>query len=214
MWAVACVVAISASDGCEAATWPTGLSDDGDDRSVSPASQTVSIDLRGAVFATQQDSAWCWAASIANLFAYYGYPVSQARIVSEVYGAPLNMRSGDYSNLARLLHRSWRDDRGRPFTSSLLAALDVPNGIDTMTNDHIRDALNANTPLVVGTTQHAMLVVGMHYTESNGRVSQVHAVRVFDPWPETGYRNLSAAEMTPATRGGTLLFIALARISR
>src|SRR5262245_33097819 len=34
---------------------------------------------------------WCWAASISMLFAYYGHSVSQARIVTEAYGSPVNM---------------------------------------------------------------------------------------------------------------------------
>jgi hypothetical protein len=178
-----------------------------------PESITVNVNLAGPTLSTQQNSLWCWAASIANLFAYYGHPVSQARIVSEVYGAPVNMRSGDYSNLARLLNRSWRDDRNQPFTVTLNAALDVPNGVNTITNDQIRDALRANMPLVVGTTQHAMLVVGMTYTEVDGHVDVVHAVRVFDPWPGMGLRTLSPSEMTSQTRGGSLLFIALARVS-
>ena len=124
------------------------------------------------------------------------------------------MRGGDYSNLARLLNRRWQDDLGRPFTVTLTAALDVPNRIDDITNDAIRDALRVNRPLVVGTTQHAMLVVGMTYTELNGRVADVQAVRVFDPWPGIGFRTLTRAEMTSTTRGGTLLFIALAQVSR
>lgn len=173
---------------------------------------SASVDVTGAVFASQQESAWCWAATIANLFAYYGHPVSQARIVSEVYGAPINMRGGDYSNLARLLNRSWRDDRGRPFTATLTAAFDIVNAVDAITNDQIRDALKSNTPLVMGTTQHAMLVIGMTYVEAAGHVTDVRTVRVFDPWPGAGIRTLSRAEMTSVARGGALMFIAQANI--
>jgi len=34
-----------------------------------------------AQLSTQQQDEWCWAASISNVFAYHGHPVSQARIV-------------------------------------------------------------------------------------------------------------------------------------
>ena len=84
----------------------------------SPTQQlrSVSINLNGPVFAAQSASELCWAATVANLFAFYGYPVSQGRIVSRVHQEFLaNIRSGDYSNMARLLNRTWRDDRGRTF---------------------------------------------------------------------------------------------------
>jgi hypothetical protein len=174
---------------------------------------SVSVALAGGVLSSQQASLWCWAATISNLFSHYGHPVSQARIVAEVYGVPVNARSGDYANLARLLNRTWRDDRGVLFTARLNAALDVPNGVDSITNDQIRSALRSNRPLVVGTTTHAMLMVGMTYQDMNGLVGTVRAVRVFDPWPGVGLRELNASEMTPLPRGGTLMFIADATIS-
>lgn len=180
---------------------------------VAPTATTVTVNLNGARLSSQQLPLWCWAASIANLFAYSGHPVDQGRVVSEVYGVPVNMRSGDYSNLARLLNRPWRDDRGQLFTATLVAALDVLNGVNAINNDDIRDALRANTPLVMGTTEHAMLIVGMTFTEMNGHVAEVQAVRVFDPWPGVGLRTLSRSEMTAAPLGGTLMFIARARIS-
>src|ERR1700693_1072082 len=37
-------------------------------------------------FQTQQQSEWCWAASISMIWAFYGHPVSQAEIVDSVYG--------------------------------------------------------------------------------------------------------------------------------
>lgn len=178
-----------------------------------PVTVTASVSMSGNVLASQQASLWCWAASASNLFAHYGHPATQARIVSEVYGAPVNAPGGDYANLAGLLNRTWRDDAGRVFSARLMAALDVPNRIDEITNDQIRDALRGNRPLIVGTTTHAMLMVGMTYQELNGHVTNVISVRVFDPWPGVGVRTLSAAEMTPSPRGGTLLFIADAAIS-
>jgi len=177
-----------------------------------PNVTSVSVALSGGVLSSQQESLWCWAATISNLFSHYGHPVSQARVVSEVYGLPVNARSGDYANLARLLNRRWRDDRGVLFTARLNAALDVVNGVDAITNDQIRNALRSNRPLVMGTTTHAMLIVGMTYQDMNGLVGTVRSVRVFDPWPGVGVRDLSASEMAPAPRG-TLMFIADATIS-
>jgi len=175
--------------------------------------RTASVALTAPIFANQQASQWCWAASVSNLFAYHGHDVSQARVVAEVYGTVANMRSGDYSNLSRLLNRSWLDDSGRRFTSRLAAALDILNGVNAINNDIIRDALDANRPLIIGTTNHAMLVVGMKYTEFNGHVAQVVGVDVFDPWPGQGLRPARQEEVTPVPLGGALMFIAEARIA-
>ena len=175
--------------------------------------ESVSVTLRGPVFSSQKASNWCWAATISNLFAHYGHGVSQSRIVTEAYGAPVNMTGGDYSNLARLLNRPWVDDSGGGFNSKLVAALDVPNGVTAISNDQIRDALARNRPLVIGTTSHAMLAIGMTYTEIGGSVVNVSQVQVFDPWPGVGFRNARMEEVTPAPRGGILLFVAEARVS-
>lgn len=186
--------------------------------SLSPSSaqgvRSVSVQLTRPVFASQQASQWCWAASVSNLFAYYGYDVSQARVVSEVYGTPADMRSGDYANLSRLLNRTWRDDSGRPFRSRLVAALDILHGVNAINNDMIRDALADDRPLVIGTTNHAMLVVGMQFIEYNGRVAQVTGVQVFDPWPGQGFRPARREEVTPAPLGGALMFIAEAQLGK
>ena len=178
-----------------------------------PQVRSVAVRLRGPVFAAQENSQLCWAATISNLFAYYGYRVTQSRIVSEVYGVPANIRSGNYSNLSRLLHRPWQDDTGQTFHSTLSAALDILNGVNAITNDAIRDALAANRPLVIGTTSHAMLAVGMQYTEVAGRVSNVLGIDLYDPWPGNGFRKAHPLEVTPVPLGGSLMFIAEARIS-
>ena len=181
----------------------------------SPAQQirSVSVSLDRPAFALQENSQLCWAATISNLFAYHGHPVSQTRIVTEVYGGLVNMRSGNYSNLSRLLNRPWQDDSGRPFSSRLTAAMDLLNGVVAITNNTIRDALASNRPLVIGTTNHAMLAVGMRYRDVGGQVAEVLGVDVFDPFPGQGFRSARPEEVTPVPRGGALMFIAEARIS-
>src|SRR4051794_26288549 len=58
-------------------------------------------------FQTQQQTQWCWAASIAMVFSYYGHPVSQSRIVSEAYGGIVNVPALTGSVMAQALNRSW-----------------------------------------------------------------------------------------------------------
>jgi hypothetical protein len=201
-----CASLVLSGYGCSAFGGPT-------DPDPPAGSRTVDVQFSAAEAASQEQSFWCWAATVSNLFAFYGHRVSQSRIVTEVYGAPFNVTGGDYSNMARLLNRSWRDDSGRTFTAQLQAALDVPNSITTLSNDQIRDALTTNHPIVMGTTSHAMLVIGMTYTEANGHVTDVSQVRVFDPWPGRGRRTLTGAEIAIPQRGGVVLFIAYATVS-
>jgi hypothetical protein len=42
-------------------------------------------------YGAQYMSEWCWAACISMVFAFNGHAVPQSRIVTEAYGAPINM---------------------------------------------------------------------------------------------------------------------------
>ncbi len=37
----------------------------------------------------QQTPVWCWAASLSNLFGYYGHPVDQQRIATRYFPPPI-----------------------------------------------------------------------------------------------------------------------------
>ena len=56
------------------------------------------------------------------------------RIVSEAYGAPVNMPAGAGRVLARQLHRTWRDGRGVTFDSRVTAAYDADARVVNMSN--------------------------------------------------------------------------------
>jgi hypothetical protein len=86
-------------------------------------------------------------------------------------------------------------------------------GVQTLGNDQLLATLLSNKPIFVGTTTHAMLMVGMSYYGTATTVSTVLSVDVFDPWPDQGYRSLSPAEATPANRGGVLMFVATASVT-
>jgi hypothetical protein len=42
---------------------------------------------------------------------------------------------------------------------------------------------------------------------------QIVSIGVFDPWPGTGARGLTPAEMMPAHMGGSLRFLATVRVT-
>jgi hypothetical protein len=163
-------------------------------------------------YQTQQMSEWCWAASISMIFAFHSHPVSQERIVKEVYGADVNMPSGYGARMAALLDRSWVDDKGEHFRARLTGVYDVTAGVGLVNNNMLMRELDQNRPVLVGTAGHAVVLAMMEYTRAFGSVGQVTRCGVFDPWPNRGARDLTQREMAPMPLGGTLQFIATARI--
>jgi len=47
------------------------------------------------IAATQEESMWCWAASIQTVLRYYGVTIRQEQIVARIYGSALNEPASD-----------------------------------------------------------------------------------------------------------------------
>ncbi len=154
-------------------------------------------------YATQGMQQWCWAASISNIFAYYGHPVSQDRIVTAVYGRVVNLPAMSGAMIARQVNRVWIDDDGRRFRARLTAAYDADAGVVAITNDYMIRELCRDRPLIICNRSHCMVLTVVDYTQI-----RLVAAGVFDPWPSSGPRGLSAPEMTTVHEGGQLRFLA------
>lgn len=159
------------------------------------------------IYAAQQQSEWCWAASISMIFAFSGHPVRQARIVKEAYGSVMNM-PGNYPALFGSLDRNWTDENGDDFSVTLnhLFAPDV--GVGNLSNADLAQALEDENPVLYCTSQHAMVLTSMKYIGSN-----VIDAWVMDPWPGNGLRHLSPLEMRPMLFGGQLRMAATIDVS-
>jgi hypothetical protein len=150
---------------------------------------------------SQEQSEWCWAASISMLFGYYGHPVSQEQIVRQAFGQLVNM-PGSPALISQALNREWVDTRGKHFRSSAIYS-DAAAGGGAVNNDVIANELHDNHPLIVGAVGHAMLLTAMTYQPIATPDGMLHVGRVFsaavrDPWPyNTPRRELSASEMRP-----------------
>jgi hypothetical protein len=142
----------------------------------------------------QLQSQWCWAASISGIFAYYGHPVSQTRIVQQAYGGVVNMPGTPRAIMASL-NRPWVDDGGRPFRVS--ADLYSANWI-TAAQDLAR-----GQPLIVGSLGHAMVVSATEYWRFPSGVGQTQSVTVRDPWPTNPRRRY----LTPREAQGVQMLI-------
>jgi hypothetical protein len=163
-------------------------------------------------YMSQLQSEWCWAASISMIFSYYGDPVAQARIVTDVYGAPENIPAMGGIVIAHELNRCWTDDAGGRFVSQVTGVYDAQAGVYGLTNAQAIAELDAGHPMVLGARTHAVVLTAMQYYETP-QGPYVVAAGVFDPWPGIGARGLQMDELTPASQGGSLLFAATIRVT-
>jgi len=159
----------------------------------------------------QTSSMWCWAASISMIFSYYGFSVSQPRIVSEAFGSQQNLPANG-TLISAQLSKEWTDDNGRTFTAELEGVYDVDTGTLGITNSMIIDALSSERPLLMGNISHAMVLVSAAYVPTSPEPTVVN-VGLLDPYPGMGARGAqSAAEIIPMHMGGALRYLALPRI--
>lgn len=154
-------------------------------------------------FHSQQLPEWCWAASISNIFAFYGHPLQQPTVVQAVYHTVANLPAISARMIATQVNRPWRDDNGRPFQAHLTAAYDAQAGVAAINNMYIVNELAHGRPLLMCNTHHCMVVTAVDYTPL-----QVVQVWVFDPWPlSPTVHALPPIEAIPANLGGQLTFV-------
>jgi hypothetical protein len=171
--------------------------------------QTCRVEIDFEKFLTtsyeiQKRDEWCWAACISMIFAYHGHPVSQERIVTTVYGSPVDMPAQHGIVIARQLNRPWKDDDGNDFTATVTHALDMEMGVDTLDNSVLANELRRDRPIILGTITHAVVMTEFTYTTNFTAVD----VGVFDPWPGRGARSLTTQEARVAAPGYGLFFVA------
>ena len=135
--------------------------------------------------ATQEQSAWCWAACISMIFGYYGHPVRQEMIVTEAWGAPVNLPALPLQIVASL-NRVWIDENGNAFQ--------VRGDALTANAFTAAQDLAADHPLIVGSLNHAMILTGERYLVDRLGESQLASATVCDPWPGRGERYLKPEE--------------------
>lgn len=138
----------------------------------------------------QLQSQWCWAATISGVFAYYGHPVSQVRIVRDAYGGIFNM-PGSPRAIMNSLNRPWVDDAGQPIR--------VTADIFTVNWMTAAQDLARSEPLIVGSVGHAMIVTATEYLRYPNGDGQTTSVIVRDPWPTNQRRRF----LTPREASGS-----------
>ena len=147
--------------------------------------------------ATQEKSQWCWAASIAMVFARYGHALSQEVIVRQHFGDPAD-RAVAAQVITQLLARPWKDGQGRRFEASARVSRVVERGPEAAYASTMISELASQRPLLIGVAGHAMVLVGIDFERlhATGGV-RITGGKVIDPMPGRGVRRLVQEEGRP-----------------
>ena len=135
--------------------------------------------------ASQQNSQWCWAASIQMVLNYYGINISQQQIVARTYGVAPNGQlpnwAGSFQAITANLNNWNVDNKGHPYT--VMASLNW----GAPTPAVLLQELSHGRPVIIGyrsgpNSGHAVVITAASYTPTpQGPIIQSVVVR--DPWP-------------------------------
>jgi hypothetical protein len=140
---------------------------------------------------SQHASEWCWAASTAMVFAYYGYDVPQEQIVNETFGRIENFPAGG-PTLTHALNRDWTDRKGKRFHSSA-ASYDPTTASYQISPLNITNDLQANHPMIVGSGGHAFVLTAVNFRPGGAAVGG----QALDPL--YGFRSVGGPELWGAS---------------
>lgn len=160
----------------------------------------------------QECQQWCWAASIAMIFARYGHPINQQFIVEQTFGGLVCQPAPNTLTIAQNLSRQWTDANGVPFQSVVSAAYDFEGRINNLTNHYIVEQLSNDRPLLYCNRHHAMVLAVVDYYETPFGPN-MYGAGVLDPWPwSPEFHYLTQAEWIAADLGGDMTFLATVHI--
>ena len=168
----------------------------------------ISIERVSLAATLQQCPEWCWAASTAAIFKFFGHEIDQKAVVIATYGQVACMPALRPIQIAQALSRQWTDNDGDDFQLRITAAYDPQSGISAINNAIIVNEINNGRPLIYCNTHHCMVICGVTYRPSPAG-PLIDAVGVMDPWPfAPRIHNLSPPEMIPRHIGGQMMFLA------
>ncbi|MDX2179588.1 MAG: papain-like cysteine protease family protein [Bryobacteraceae bacterium] len=124
-------------------------------------------------YASQRGQNWCWAACIEMILRHYGCGVPQERVVMETFGTLVDSRA-DHNIILRNLNRVWQTPSG---------SFRVGSDFLTVPPHVAAHALKDESPIIVGTMGHAMVLTAMTYIRAANGAGQPTEMIVRDPWP-------------------------------
>lgn len=144
----------------------------------------------------QEQSEWCWAASISMIFAHHGYAVRQEDIVKDGYGAAVNRPAPSGSAMTKALSRAWLDGKARLFQGMAVAS-DAFAKQFQVSEHKVLAELADGRPLLLGALRHAVVLVELKYEKSARGNVRIVGGTVIDPRDGVGVRALTTGEMKP-----------------
>jgi hypothetical protein len=190
----ALVLGLAASAGAGAMTSCAPADTPGMERCVSGLSPAMLQQM----YQPQEESNWCWAASIAMLLRHYGLAMRQEEVVRTGLGSAANERVSD-RQLQDLLDRQWQDRAGRQAASTPMP-LPAWRRTQGLAAPEVLDDLRGDRPLLVATGDHAMVLVQVVYERRiDGRPVTPAGVKllrvvVLDPGSGSWLRSLGSDE--------------------
>jgi len=130
----------------------------------------------------QKKLVWCWAATLESIFLAHGVDdLPQEDIVRQVWGAEVNLPSGDVFMLMGHANRNFRTRGGRTMgLKSRILSADI--GFSEFHNGDLVEALSAGKPCILCTMTHMMVLTSLKYSGKGSR-TQIWPGTVMDPFP-------------------------------
>ena len=135
--------------------------------------------------AAQENSQWCWAASIQMVLNYYDVNINQQQIVARTYGVDPFGNLPNWPGSFQAIHQNlnnWNvDNNGDNYVVSAQIGVGAPSPSILLSE------LNQGHPVIIGYNSgsgggHAVIITAVSYTQTmNGPIIQSIVVR--DPWP-------------------------------
>ena len=153
------------------------------------------------IYQRQQQSNWCWAASVAMLLGRYGLQVEQRSVAARHDPAAGNVTITGASVLD-LVSREWQDDFGRRASLSAVPLAPWRRSFGVLAPEVLQD-LGEQRPVLVGAGNHLTLLVQVVFERRTDGTplgpSGVRLVRgvVLDPASESWVRSLRPGEAAP-----------------
>jgi hypothetical protein len=151
---------------------------------------SVDIPNTSSIYAAQKQSNWCWAACNQMLLSAQDIDESQENQCAKVFGKVINRGAENNYELAKIgLGGIYQNSNGNtvkivPYVSYLYEK----NANDPIV---IINKLNDGIPIVMATTLHGRVCVGVDYIK-NGSYYQITRLRLLDP-------NLDSSEIIEYT---------------
>ncbi len=159
------------------------------------------------VAAAQNNSQWCWAASIQMVLNYYGVSISQEQIVARTYGVDpygnLPNWAGSFQAITANLNNWNVDNFGNHY--SVMASLNWGAPSPAV----LLQELSQGRPVIVGyssgpSTGHAVVITAASYIPSaSGPIIQSVVAR--DPWPSPQNIQTAGRVEYPGAQFGSLM---------